>query len=400
MEEVTHNWLSRLPPHVTTRAPASGASRKCYMLPTGRHHRERAHRRVPASNRAPTGTSARTRNINNRDPPRSSSITTTSTYNRSSSNPELMIATHSCWKRSSRRSKQDQRPKDWPTPTVAPKGYDLQLLPLPYRQPNVAMAFSIRQTGSDGRDKIRCGEDWRRSGHNSTCTMRDQPFHHKPDHFASLVIQTHQLHPDEDMHVWGHDHDGAHHQLPLDNPESAYVLLRTPQGPTLWSHNILLFGSSASVWGYNRFGDAMVSVSRVLLLCPTMRYVDDYGSTEITRHSASGFQAFEDFNGALDYRMKPSKRQSPAQSRKIQGVRVSIEQHHVVLTPCPQRIHRMRQEILSCIRLRHGQEDGGQVQLPHGQIVRQGRASTAESHLCEGTRLRDFARQAHQSGAV
>ncbi|CAE7455981.1 unnamed protein product, partial [Symbiodinium pilosum] len=156
-----------------------------------------------------------------------------------------------------------RQPPSWPTTTIAPPGYDLTLLPLPRTEPKVAMAFSIKQTGSDGKDKIRRGEDWRRSGHNSTCIMHDQPFHHTPDHFASLVIQTHQTHPTADMHVWGHDHDGAYRQLPLDNPENAYVLLHTPQGPTLWSHNVLLFGSSASVWGYNRFGDAMVSVSRL-----------------------------------------------------------------------------------------------------------------------------------------
>ena len=101
------------------------------------------------------------------------------------------------------------------------------------------------------------------------------------------------------------------------------------------------------------FGDAMVSVSRILLLCPTMHYVDDYGSTEITRHSASGFQAFEDFNGALGYRMKPSKRQPPAQTHKIQGVNITIEPQHVVLTPCPQRVQRMCQDILTCLKTNH-----------------------------------------------
>ena len=159
--------------------------------------------------------------------------------------------------------------------------------------------------------------------------------------------------PQQTCVLRGHDHDGAYRQLPLDNPENAYVLLHTPQGPTLWSHNVLLFGSLASVWGYKRFGDAMVSVSRILLLCPAMHYVDDYGSTEITKHSSSGFQAFEDFNGALGYRMKPSKRQPPAQTHKIQGVNITIEQQHVVLTPCPQRVERMCQDILTCLNNNH-----------------------------------------------
>ena len=98
-----------------------------------------------------------------------------------------------------------RRPPSWPTKTIAPAGYDLTLLHLPHTDPKVAVAFSIKQTGSDGKDKIRRGEDWRRGGHNSTCIMHDQPFHRTPDHFASLVMQTHQTHPAADMHVWGHD---------------------------------------------------------------------------------------------------------------------------------------------------------------------------------------------------
>ena len=51
------------------------------------------------------------------------------------------------------------------------------LLPLPHSDPIIAMAFSIEQTGSDGKPKIRRGEDWRRSGHNQACHMTDQPYH-------------------------------------------------------------------------------------------------------------------------------------------------------------------------------------------------------------------------------
>ena len=201
------------------------------------------------------------------------------------------------------------QPSHWKHHTVAPSKYpELRLTPL------LALALSTQQVGSDGKEKIQRGEDWR--------LMHDQPYHHTPDHFASLNIHTHRQDPTQPLQIWGHDHDGAYRQLPLDQPQQAYVLLNTPEGPTLWSHNVLPFGSSASVWGYNRFGDAMVSVSRVILLCPTMRY-DDYGGTEIQNNADSGFQAFEDFNGALGYHMKTSKRQPPASSHKIQGVIIS-----------------------------------------------------------------------------
>ena len=64
------------------------------------------------------------------------------------------------------------------------------------------------------------------------------------------------------------------------------MLLLTPDGPTLWSHNVLLFGWAASVWSYNRFGDILVACSRTMILSPAMHYVDDYGSMEDSRNSS------------------------------------------------------------------------------------------------------------------
>ena len=93
---------------------------------------------------------------------------------------------------------------------------------LPRDDPFIAVAFSIEQTGSDGNTNICRGEDWRRSGHNATCAMHDQPFHHTRGHFVSLGLAFLEEKPSEELAVWGHDHDGAYRQL------------------------------SASVWSYNR----------------------------------------------------------------------------------------------------------------------------------------------------
>ena len=87
-------------------------------------------------------------------------------------------------------------PPHWEHQTITPSKYpELRLLPIPHSTPAIALAFSIQQTGSDGKEKIRRGEDWRRSGHNATCIMHDQPYHHTPDHFAALAIRSHQHHP-------------------------------------------------------------------------------------------------------------------------------------------------------------------------------------------------------------
>ena len=84
---------------------------------------------------------------------------------------------------------------------------------------------------------------------------------------------------------WGHDHDGAYRQLPLDDPRQAYVLLLTPEGSTLWSHNVLLFGSAASVWSYNRFGDVLVACSRTPGVVPgsaLRRRLPVYGGQQVS----------------------------------------------------------------------------------------------------------------------
>ncbi|CAE7939434.1 unnamed protein product [Symbiodinium sp. KB8] len=201
---------------------------------------------------------------------------------------------------------------------------------------------------SDGKrwgDEDTPGEDWRRSGHNATCIMHDQPVHHTPDHFVSLGLAFPEQSRETPLKVWGHDHDGAYRQLPLHDPREACVLLRTPFGPALWSHNVLLFGSAASVWSYSRFGDVLVACSRTTVLSPALHYVDDYGSMEDQSSADSSFRAFEDYSGCLEISMKPSKRKPPETHHGIQGVLISSDAENLVLTPCPARIKAMSQQI-------------------------------------------------------
>ena len=232
-----------------------------------------------------------------------------------------------------------QQPEWWPTKAVSlpHHAHTQQLKPLPHADPVIALAFSIEQTGSDGKPKIRRGEDWRRSGHNKSCNMSDQPYHHTPDHYLWLAQHT-ATSDDTPQQVWGHDHDGAYRQLPLNDPSLAYVLLLTPNGPTLWLHHVLLFGSAASVWSYNRFGDVLTSLSRVLTATPVVHFVDDYGSIQPKQHAQSGFEAFGQLNSTLGFHMKKSKEQPPQTERKIQGVYIRTDQQQLTISPCQQRI--------------------------------------------------------------
>ena len=200
----------------------------------------------------------------------------------------------------------------------------LSMSSLPHESPIIAVAFSVEKIGSDSKKKIRRGEDWRRSGR----TVLDQPFHHTPDHFASLGVLASSVHPRTQL-----DGDMTRTQLPLDNPEVAYLLLITPEGPTLWNHNVLLLRSAASVWSYNRFGDIMRSISRVLIFSPVLHYVDDYGSMEPNDTAQSSFESFEEFNGALGFTMKPSKRQAPFPHQRMQGVIIESYSDTIILSP-------------------------------------------------------------------
>ena len=245
-------------------------------------------------------------------------------------------------------------PTWWDVPAVALTCHQhtRQLKPLPHPTPVIAVAFSIHQTGSDGQPKVRRGEDWRRSGHNRSCNMADQPHHHTPDHYVWLAQHTSKQHPDR-LHVWGHDHDGAYRQLPLQDPSLAYVLLLTPEGPTLWLHHVLLFGSAASVWSYNRFGDMLTSITRVLTATPVVHFVDDYSSIQPIPHADSGFQGFGLLNSTLGFHMKQSKEQPPQHEHKIQGVYIHLTETHVTVRPCPQRVHNIIQTIQQALASNH-----------------------------------------------
>ena len=102
--------------------------------------------------------------------------------------------------------------------------------------------------------------------------------------------------------------------------------------------------------GLQPIRDGMVAIARILLLCPALHYVDDCGSMEPEHHATSGFQSFEQLNGALRYHMKKSKRQPPDLQHKIQGVIISTDDQDITLTPCPQRVKRMQTTCETCRR--------------------------------------------------
>ena len=215
------------------------------------------------------------------------------------------------------------------------------MMPCPTHEPVIALAFPIIQSNPDGSTKIRRGEDWRRSHHNEACTMDTAPHHHGVDAYVDLIklrattgnTGSAQNRLDRQA-VWGHDHDGAYRQLRIANPNDAFCWL-PGDPPTLWRHNRLLFGSAASVWAYNRVGDAIVTISRVYLLDPTLHYVDDFGGADEPGPAMSAFESFRELNQNLGFKMKKSKEQPPDFSQSLLGTRFTVHEDKVEIGVCP-----------------------------------------------------------------
>ena len=209
MVDDTASWFQRTPPQIQLpnkfTAKIAQVPMFSYLLRLNKIRRPAPSRKsLPSvsrscaiSNLASSGTSAPTRSTSN---PRHPTIPgTQGTSNRSSLSLGLTTTIVSC-------STKLWRKYAWPhersvsgtglleMPHHLPSGTSRStILPIPHAQPYTALAFSIQQVGSNGKDNIRRGEDWRRSGHNSTCT--DQPVHHTPDHFASLALLDHSRWP-------------------------------------------------------------------------------------------------------------------------------------------------------------------------------------------------------------
>ena len=241
-------------------------------------------------------------------------------------------------------------PPDWQTETIAAAQYidmcTLQEGP-PCHVPT-SVAFSIEQIGSDGQPKIRRGEDWKRSKHNTTVSATDTPNAHRPDTFTAVAQWLHQH--NHQAKIWGSDQEAAYRQLAVADPTETYVLLRVPHRWTLWRHTCLLFGSAGSVWAYTRTADMLAWITRATLLVPTLHYVDDFAALEASTTIQSGFEATHSTLQTMGFRFKPAKMQPPHHSQRIQGLWMTVTEDSFVLQPCPKRTERITQQILQCLQ--------------------------------------------------
>ena len=223
-------------------------------------------------------------------------------------------------------------PPEWSHETVAvPQFKHCQtLLPGPSAHEPTSVAVSIAQTGSDGNQKIRRGEDWRRSHHNETVGVDDVPINHRSETFVELSRQ-----------IVASDQADAYRQLPLADPSVSWVLLFTSRGPTLWKHHALLFGSTGSVWAYGRTADFLCWLGRTLLLASVVHFVDDFAAVEPNDTTESSFRACHDLWSSLGFQFKEPKKQPPATEHKLQGIVMSTHKDKFALSPDKERLKRV-----------------------------------------------------------
>ena len=233
-------------------------------------------------------------------------------------------------------------PDDWPVKTVGIPGHPLK--PLPTSEVLAAVCFSVQQS-----DKIRRCEDFKRSFHNSTLQATDVPTHHTVESYVHLC-RHYGLHHTPST-LWTHDLDSAYRQFPVKEQSVAYTLLFLPEGPSLWCHGALCFGASASVWSFNRCADMIQFLARKLLLCPVHHFVDDFGAAEPVQLAESGFHSFSELFGALGLKMKSKKASPPSSCQKLLGVVMSISDKAITLTPCTERLAKIRSQIQMILHL-------------------------------------------------
>eukprot|EP00435_Cladocopium_sp_Y103_P069238 s392_g33.t1 len=220
-------------------------------------------------------------------------------------------------------------PETWGVQCVGVDGHQIE--PLPTERAFAACCFAVVQS-----DKVRRCEDYRRSFHNATVYTQDTPHHHDLGTHVDLIHHYHQRGVCQPM-IWGQDLDAAYRQVPVSPDDTAYTVLTTPQGHTLWRHAAAPFGATASVWAFNRFADALVALARRLLMVPICHFVDDFTSIDPPALADSSCDSFKQLFGQMGLSMKPSKEQRPACHQKVLGVYITIEPDEVVLAPCPNR---------------------------------------------------------------
>ena len=277
-----------------------------------------------------------------------------------------------------------QSPSWWPKPSIHLEGHTLQ--PAPEGIMTAAFCFSVCQ-----HQKIRRCEDHRRSFHNSTVRVGDVPPHEDITVYTNLARSF--MSDGFPTAAWAQDLNSAYRQFPAKSTDHTYTILCCPDGPLVFRHCALSFGSTASVWSFNRTADSVCFLARRILWSPICHYVDDFGCVESISSISSSYECFEAMFGALGLRMKPSKAQPPKVEQKLLGVSFKTSEDEIILQPHPDRVDKLTTLITGFL-----QEDAISAEAAHrlaGKVVFL--TTTAFGQLGKGLLVPLYGR-AHQAG--
>ena len=101
---------------------------------------------------------------------------------------------------------------------------------------------------------------------------------------------------------WAQDLQGAYKQFPIRTPGACFCILMT-----ILQHNALAFGSTGSVWCFNRAADGIMFLARHILSLPVCHYVDDFVGIKLVPAAETGFSQFTQMMRVLGLRMKESR---------------------------------------------------------------------------------------------
>ena len=204
-----------------------------------------------------------------------------------------------------------------------------------------ARAFPIEQNG-----KVRRGDDWLRSGHNSTVFAGDVP------PYAGTQTVTSQLRyaaTAGQPRLFAVDHEGAYRSLPVRHPPECCTILPGDPEVAVWMHQVLPFGSSGSVWSYIRVADTLCFLSIVLLWLAAAHFVDDFFGCENHESADHGFQGFQEIHGSMGYQMKEAKAKPPSAKITLLGVDWEISNDAVEASPGQGRVSKIETAILQAL---------------------------------------------------
>ena len=141
------------------------------------------------------------------------------------------------------------------------------------------------------------------------------------------------------------DHEGAHRAFPVRRPAECATVLPGGYPEPVYLHQVLPFGSAASVWSYVRFADAACCISVATLFVGAAHFVDDFFEREAEQSANHGFQCFQAQHRVFGTKMKEAKAKPPSSRQTLLGVDWEISDAELLASPGTKRIARVRELI-------------------------------------------------------